>query len=400
MYESSFHLDAEFLTELFRRLREDEDEITGEFSQPRPDVPSMIPSECDLQTLIQGAFWASMKKDEGREVSFVLAYEEPEPSDSAFIFRRPVALEPVGLARLAPAIHDADARIGAWHDPSGTLEVWGYTSVDSGTFELSVLEPGTLVVAFGAANLAAVFGARAVFIDAGCLMPSCPIWAKAFPLEPGGRPAERVRELKVESVLEVARSMRWHGRGGTLLLVPPGDAWRASLQEPLSYEPTSEFPRARAILSRVTEGEEHDVAQAGGGMARDWRMLLSKRFHRPIRDHRLSLRSIARLTAVDGATVMTSDLEVAAFGAKIRAIDADTLPETVLIHEPVEGAAEEEVPLGSLGNTRHQSAAQFVFDQRDALAVVVSQDRTVTILSWDDDSGGVRAIRHAELVLL
>jgi hypothetical protein len=114
----------------------------------------------------------------------------------------------------------------------------------------------------------------------------------------------------------------------------------------------------------------------------------------------MSLRSIARLTAVDGATVMTSGLEVAAFGAKIRAIDADTVPQTVIVNEPVEGAEEEMVPLASLGNTRHQSAAQFVFDQRDALAVVVSQDGTATILAWDDEAGGVRAIRHAELVLL
>jgi hypothetical protein len=199
----------------------------------------------------------------------------------------------------------------------------------------------------------------------------------------------------IESVLEVARSMRRHGSGGTLLLVPPGDSWRASMLEPLSYEPTCEFPRARAILSRIDEPDS-----STGGTARDWRVVLSERFHRPVRDHRLSLHSIAWLTAVDGATVLTSELEVAAFGAKIRAIDADTGPKVVRIHEPVEGTAEEDVRLASLGNTRHQSAAQFVFDQRDALAVVASQDRTVTILSWDDEYGGVRAIRHAELVLL
>ena len=153
---------------------------------------------------------------------------------------------------------------------SGALEVWGYTSVDSGTFELSVLEPGNLVVTFGAANLAAVFGTRAVFIDAGCLMPSCPIWAKTFPPEPGDRSVERARERKIESVLEVARSMRRHGRGGTLLLVPEGEAWRASLQEPLSYEPTSEFPRARATVGRVLRRlerllDELDVLRVDGG---------------------------------------------------------------------------------------------------------------------------------------
>jgi hypothetical protein len=196
----------------------------------------------------------------------------------------------------------------------------------------------------------------------------------------------------------VARSMRWHGRGGTLLVVPQGDAWRASLQEPLAYEPMFDFPRARESFSRVDEAASLYGAHVDA--QRDWRLLLSERLHRPAREHRLSLRSVARLTAVDGAMVMTSDLEVAVFGAKIRAIDADVAPETVLVREPVEGTVEEEVPLARLGNTRHQSAAQFVFDQRDALAVVASQDRAVTILSWDDARGGVVAIRHAELALL
>ena len=398
MYESSFHLNAEFLDELWRRLREDEDELTRELSPDPPDVPSMIPSPEDLRALVEAVFWASMRKDEGREVSFVLAYEEPEPCDSSFVFRHPVELAAASLARLAPAVNNADARVGTWHGASGVLEVWGYTSLDSGSFELTVLEPGSLVVTFGAANLAAVFGTRAVFIDGACLLPSCAIWSKAFPPGPDGTEGERTRERKIESVLEVARSMRWHGRGGTLLVVPQGDAWRASLQEPLVYEPMFDFPRARESFSRVDEAASLYGAQVDA--QRDWRLLLSERLHRPAREHRMSLRSVARLTAVDGAMVMTSDLEVAVFGAKIRAIDADVAPETVLVREPVEGTVEEEVPLARLGNTRHQSAAQFVFDQRDALAVVASQDRAVTILSWDDAYGGVVAIRHAELALL
>jgi hypothetical protein len=390
MNGSSFHLDAAFLAELRRRLLGVEHRTTSGWPQGALRAHSATPSEIDLRTLIEGAFWASLRKDEGHEVTFVLSYEEPDHGDGAFVFLRPIPFEPYGLARLAPAIHDADARLGVWHGASGGLEVWGYTSIQSGAFGLTALEPGNLVVTYGAANVGAVFGSRAVFVDATCLMPGCPIWTHVFGENRSEDTAERACARKTASVLEVARSMRWHSRGGTLLLVPLGDGWRASLHEPLLYEPARGASRARAVLPHVEEPHR---------ATRDTSSLPTLRMHGPTDDRRLSLRSIARLTAVDGATVLTSDLEVAVFGAKIRALNADTRPETVVVHEPVEGAAEEEVLLARLGNTRHLSAAQFVFDQRSAVAVVVSQDRVVTILSWDEGYGKVRAIRHAELVL-
>ena len=40
------------------------------------------------------------------------------------------------------------------------------------------------------------------------------------------------------------------------------------------------------------------------------------------------------------------------------------------------------VPATDLGGTRHLSAAQFVHDQRDALAFVASQDGRFTVFAW------------------
>jgi len=44
-----------------------------------------------------------------------------------------------------------------------------------------------------------------------------------------------------------------------------------------------------------------------------------------------------------------------------------------VISEPFEGSVEREIGLAELGGTRHQSAAQFVFDQKDAIAIVASR---------------------------
>ena len=83
----------------------------------------------------------------------------------------------------------------------------------------------------------------------------------------------------------------------------------------------------------------------------------------------------AGLTAVDGATVMTDEYEVLAFGAKIMRRHGSSQIANVIISEPIEGASAVVVESGQLGGTRHLSAAQFVYDQHGAVALVASQDR-------------------------
>jgi hypothetical protein len=102
---------------------------------------------------------------------------------------------------------------------------------------------------------------------------------------------------------------------------------------------------------------------------------------------------------VDGATVITFGYELLAFGAKIMRRRGAPPVESVVTLEPVEGAQPVTVDATQLGGTRHQSAAQFVHDQRDALALVASQDGRFTILAWSDVDGKVHAYRVEALLL-
>ena len=52
-----------------------------------------------------------------------------------------------------------------------------------------------------------------------------------------------------------------------------------------------------------------------------------------------------------------------------------------------------------LGGTRHLSAAQFVHDQRDATALVASQDGRFTIFKWSASEDIVHAHRVEALLL-
>jgi DNA integrity scanning protein DisA with diadenylate cyclase activity len=105
------------------------------------------------------------------------------------------------------------------------------------------------------------------------------------------------------------------------------------------------------------------------------------------------------LTAIDGATVLTQDCSVLAFGAKIIRPDGVMPAEQVALVEPVEGSESRIVPVGQLGGTRHLSAVQFANAQRDAIAMVASQDGPFTIFSWSECDKMVYGYRVESLLL-
>jgi hypothetical protein len=138
------------------------------------------------------------------------------------------------------------------------------------------------------------------------------------------------------------------------------------------------FGELAALLSR------HDLDRAGP----DWQDSL-----------RQIVDGVAGLTAVDGATLVTSRYEVLAFGAKITPRRGHMVVERVVSTEPIEGAATTYVSPSQMGGTRHLSAAQFVHDQRDAVALVASQDGRFTVFQWSPDEQLVHAHRVEALLL-
>jgi hypothetical protein len=112
-----------------------------------------------------------------------------------------------------------------------------------------------------------------------------------------------------------------------------------------------------------------------------------------------TVQGIAGLTAVDGATVLTTTYELLAFGAKIARRKGAPQVEQVTMTEPIEGAAPLLVHPTQLGGTRHLSAAQFVHDQRDSVALVASQDGRFTVFAWSPCEKMVHAHRVETLLL-
>ena len=89
-------------------------------------------------------------------------------------------------------------------------------------------------------------------------------------------------------------------------------------------------------------------------------------------------------TAIDGATVITQEYDLLAFGVQVTRAKASTSVNKLVLAEPVVGS--EAVHLHSAQNsgTRHLAAAQFVHDQRDALGLMASQDDYFTVFAWSE----------------
>ena len=180
-------------------------------------------------------------------------------------------------------------------------------------------------------------------------------------------------------LVQLAVSMRGHGRGGSLLIVPPdSDAWRESIVHPIRYAVSPPF-RELAMLMRET---------GAGRQAEVWKDAL-----------RETVAAIAGLTAVDGAAVITENYELLAFGAKIQRRRGAAPVEALTVTEPIEGGVPTVLSAAQLGGTRHLSAAQFVHDQRNAIALVASQDRRFTVFAWSPCEESVHAHRVEVLLV-
>jgi hypothetical protein len=127
---------------------------------------------------------------------------------------------------------------------------------------------------------------------------------------------------------------------------------------------------------------------ADGARRRSWQEALGR-----------TVETIAGLTAVDGALVLTDQHELLGFGAKIARRRGGAQVEQVTVTEPIDRGVAALVHPEQLGGTRHLSAAQFVQDQRDAVALVASQDGRFTIFEWSAHESMVHAHRVEVLLL-
>jgi hypothetical protein len=371
------HAVAATMEAYFRRYLATETSATASADE------ATAPDASAIERLVDAAFWASLRREEGYIPRISLAFLRPDQTVSPLMFERPLLLSAAGLAKLAPAVERRGIHLGVWRD-NGDLRVWGTTRViPTFSLVLEVVDPGVLVVKHRRIdggkfiNVLVLEGDQIKIVDEGASnLPDCPpVLTSLLGFHP---PTARHFE-GVNILVELAVSMRAHRRGGSLLVVPGGtEPWRESILHPVSYPVVPPFAELANLMR--DEARRRDD--------REWQDSLER-----------AVEAIAGLTAVDGATIITDTFALLAFGAKIGRRDGWTRVQEVIVTEPIEGSVATTVHPAELGGTRHLSAAQFVQDQRDALALVASQDGRFTIFSWSPCENMVHAHRVESLLL-
>jgi hypothetical protein len=342
-----------------------------------------VPDTDVIEHLIDATFWTSLRREEGYIPKLSLAFLSPDYNAHAMLFERPILLSPAVLAKVAPVVERAGIHLGVWRI-DGALRAWGTTqSIPPLCLVVEVVEPGLVVVKHHRGeksgkfvNVAVLEGDQIKMVDdAASSLPDCP--ALLTSLLGFDSPSSWVGSVNV--LVQLAVSMRAHGRGGLLLMVPSGtDAWRDSMVTPIPYAVS---PPYRGMSDLLKDGGKNKPPD---------------HFQEALRS---VVDAIGGLTAVDGATVMSDSYELLAFGAKIARRRGSPQIEIITLTEPVEGGVPRTVTPAQLGGTRHLSAAQFVNDQRDAIALVASQDRRFTVFAWSPCADHVHGHQVEALLL-
>ena len=343
-----------------------------------PEPPIQV-----IEAIIDVAFWASLRKEEGREPKISLAYLPPLLAGQPLVFAERILLTTQVLTKLAPAVERSGIHLGIWDD-DGELYVWGTTrSIPDCCFVLEVVEPGLLVIkhrrinGFGKfINVAVLKGDDIKIIDElSSSLPDCPAMLTTLL----GYNSPTGWNDSVNLLVQLAASMRLHGHGGSLLVVPSGtDAWRDSIIHPITYPVTPAYDEIKKLMMQAVTEEDMPL----------WQEEVNR-----------AVEGVAGLTAVDGATIINDEMELMAFGAKI-GLSSNGIPiDEMMVTEPVIGNMAAIISPSQNGGTRHLSAAQFVFDQHDAIALVSSQDGRFTIFSWSPCENIVHA-HYVDALLL
>lgn len=339
-----------------------------------------VPAASHVEEILDTAFWASLRREEGNSPKISIAFLAPEHADFPLRFEHRLSFNSAILTKLGPGVERPGVHLGVWHDHEG-LYIWGTVhKIPDYCFVLDVSEPGLLVIKHRRgsgvgkfANMIVLNGDQVKIVDESTArLPDCPLLLTS--LLGFASPHRSVNVL-----IQIATSMRAHKHGGTLLVVPSGSlSWMSSIHHPMKYSISPAFSGLSALIRQ-------DTGDAANGI---WQGELNH-----------EIESIAGLTAIDGATIITDKHEVLAFGAKIGLTDGSPRIDRMLVTEPIVGGDGIIVNPANSGGMRHLSAAQFVHDQPDSVALVASQDGQFTIFTWSHSENLVHAHRIDSLLL-
>lgn len=392
----------------------------------RPAPP--LPSASQLQYILETAFFASFAREEGRDLRFVLccAPSLTVPRDGSgepvpvvpFQVPRPLTLQT--LRSLAPAassanaallVQYADADAAAQPALAGVLNVGShlarsrsgksfYNRPSPYALLIDVRDAGELHIYRGGIKLATLASGRLQdqlaysgleFLPISHVLARGHASLHARIKPPEGESARDSEDFEwtalLNTILCVVNGVNEHGHGGMVLLVAPGAETALPIRMKFDVDERASmvtdcfinFVNARHRLAAARARARHSETPARSGSLSH----LKNATFVAEEDLADAADITARLTAVDGALILRSDLSVLGFGAEIVLDATQPLQAYEVSGHPLRGTDWPTVDVESFG-MRHRSALRCIAASDAAAAFVVSQDGTVTFV-WKQD---------------
>jgi hypothetical protein len=286
-----------------------------------------VPSLKHLSDFLDVAFFASLAEEEGRPITFSLAYAKKATAVEALwsiaSFVRPLAFEPETIRRLSPALDASQTYMAVYPNNKDELEIWGliHPSTGNDVYEephgllIKVMRPGVFIVREELEDLMLFTRGTYMILEDRFSVADNQLIRLMFEATPF-TPHSSLPTFSGLYFYRIASLMLTHGHGGTLLIVR--DFTKANALQARRYD--IENSRQQIIADSIRD--ELKLAQSvtpeklQGKNAGEWLNVNTLARHAIQRTERL-LEFVGRLTAIDGAVVMGGDLELFAFATLI-----------------------------------------------------------------------------------
>lgn len=357
-----------------------------------PSLP--LPEAPQLTMLIETMFFASLYEEEARRSDFGVAWQ-PNPLECAAVvaLAHPVLMTPKNLAKLAPATSGEATAIALRAEGAGIV-AWAIlerSTIAHQPLTIRALGSGVLRVDHGGVPRALYARGETVLLG-GDHDPQGPSRSLSQTFD-AWRCDEGV-DLRAAVVARIAMQVLAHRHGGMILLMP------AEVTNPVGVRVHYPVAEGTDVVACRYERVVRDtpiperLARLKGSRPRgpDGRVTVRDEAQIAFAE---TIELVARLTAVDNALLLDTDLRVRGFGVQV--VDGDAPHSSFRHTNPYTGDAHVD-DLTTFKGTRHPAGVIYCLRQpREAAAIVVSQDGHLSLV-LKDRKGAVEVIDRKSVV--
>ena len=362
-------------------------------SVAEPGLP--LPSDAELAALVEVIFFASLHEEEARRTEFSVAWESRARECAAVVAIAPVRVTPGSLAKLAPATRHDVTSIAVRAD-GGELVAWALLERNTTarpSLTIRALAPGILRVEYAGVPRALYARGSTLFLG-GASEVTAParVLTASFEAWSGGADPVAGVDLRAAVVTRMASRALDHGHGGMILVIP------AELPAPVGVRVHYPVSEGADLLARRYAEVVRDVAtedrlgRLRGSRARalDGRVQIRDEAQIHFAE---AIDIVARLTAIDNAVLLDTDLRLRGFGVQV--IEGDA-PQMTFEHiDPYSGSRHVD-DLSTFKGTRHPAGVIFCMRQPGAAAAIIASQDGRLSLAIKHGGGAVEVVGSYE----